>query len=167
MIESADADLFKSFEQNRNLLKGLAIKGQHTAPRFNVAISPDEAGAVAAALVRLSRNITNKHLDEFFDGSRQIIHNNFEYTGKSGWDSALPTLSAKNVLGCPWDSICGTGNGDTSRDNTQCYACKTCSWVEPSTNKDFQCHDLDEKHKCAHCHLVSPVKDWQCMCGLK
>ena len=39
--------------------------------------------------------------------------------------------------------------------------------VDPSTYNDFQCHDLDDKHKCTHCHLVSPVKDWQCNCGLK
>ena len=87
-------------------------------------ISSDESCAIAAALVRLSRTIANKHLDEFLKADRQIIHKEFVYTGKSGWDTALPTLSAKDVLFCSWDTVCSTGNGPTLRDNTQFYTCK-------------------------------------------
>ena len=91
MMDSVDVELFKASGQNRNLLKGLAIKGQQPALRFNVVVSTDESCAIAAALVRLSRIITNKHLSDCFDAERQIIHKDFAYTGKSGWDTALPT----------------------------------------------------------------------------
>ncbi|MDP6825285.1 MAG: BadF/BadG/BcrA/BcrD ATPase family protein, partial [Dehalococcoidales bacterium] len=65
---------------------GVGVTGLVPAVSFNVAITQHERSIIAAALIRLSRALNNKHVEDVLAGKRKLIPKQLTMRGKTGWD---------------------------------------------------------------------------------
>ena len=155
---------FKPAPTRKDPLIGLCISGPSPAPAFNVFVSHDESIAIARAIVTLSRDLTHLNLISFIDGKRTLIPKVLALNGRASWVSTVKPLSSDSAGSASWDARPGI----IPLVSTHLYKCpwSQCDVVEPSTRKEFQYGDLEIRRKCFQCHKSTPVKDWNCACGI-
>ena len=165
-IDTPHSALFKPAHAKRDAQIGVGILGFMTAPSFNVVITDVERTHVAKALVLLSRDLSEKHIDAYINGQYKVVPKVLALNGKAGWASTVFKDCCVQTRHCPWPAMPLLGNGAQTSD-TGFYQCALCRKVEPNTCRDFQYSDLDVRHKCFHCRKASPVNNWTCCCDLK
>jgi hypothetical protein len=164
-LAAEDQDMFKPGRAVPDALVGVGILGMHAALRVNIYLQDGEKQSVSTKLLNINRTISQKHVDEYLQGKRQVIPHPFKGKGKVSWDSTFPTKSDTRLEGSVWrDRFDEAG---AKPPETSFFGCPACEKVEPSTNEKFQTFDLDKKILCKACKKPKPVKDWTCVCGAK
>ena len=146
------------------MLRGVGILGKHAALSFSAAVNEDEREAIARALIKLNRTVSNKQVGEYMQGSRKLVPHNIKMNGKTGWDSSLPIVNDESDCSNRWDKF-AIGN-EPPRETIVYYVCPNtvCSKKEPSSAKGFQTYDLDRPMKCPHCKKTTAARKWLCEC---
>jgi hypothetical protein len=165
--DNSDAHLFNPSKPVIDSLIGVGITGKHTTLNMGVEVNDQEATNIAINLIKLSRTINQKDVIGYINNTKNLIPHELKLKGKTGWDSAIKTLNPINKeVEAKWDTTTqpSTDEGNTS---TTFYTCPRCKNTEPSTCTKFQQIDLDIQQKCMSCKKVSPVKSWNCQCGIR
>ena len=141
----------------------MGITGFVPAVSFNVAIEQHERDIIVVALIKLSRALNNKHIEDALAGKRKLIPKQLTMRGKTGWDDQIPISNQRGDGSVGWSKIIPEGTRGPS-STVVYYTCSHCKKVVPNSMKDFQKYDLDRKIVCYHCNRSSEVEGWSCPC---
>ncbi len=165
-IETPHAALFRPAKGKRDEQLGVGILGILSAPSFNAVLTDVECAKVARALILLSRDLSEKHIQSYMCDHYKVLPKVLALNGKAGWAPTAFKDCCVQTKHCSWPALPHLGDEVQAKD-TGFYQCALCRKVEPNTCRSFQYRDLDAKHKCSHCKKASPVNYWTCSCGLR
>ena len=159
-----EAKIFKPAKQQADLLRGVGILGKHACLSFNIVVTESEQSAMAKALIRVNRTISDKHIVEYMQGARKLAPHDIKMNGKTGWDSSLPIVNDESTYSNRWEPF-AIGK-EPPRKTIVFYVCPNavCSKREPSSAKGFQPYDFDKLQKCQHCRKTTAARKWLCEC---
>ena len=63
------------------MLRGVGILGTHTSLSFNITVTDSEQKAIAKALTKLNRTISNTNAEEFLQGARKLQPHDIKMNG--------------------------------------------------------------------------------------
>jgi hypothetical protein len=165
-LTSEDQKLFKPHkQQNRCMLKQIAILGDTPAINCNISLYEGEQDNIAEAFVHLSRTTAKKNCKEFVQQTKQLIPVKLKLNGKANWDSTLDRtndIEAQTQQGMRFWKKENIHNAEKKSDYFQC---PKCEHVEHSSCPNFQSRNLDVKQKCNGCSITTRVAEWKCTCG--
>ncbi len=159
--------LFRPIKVTTQRFLGLAIQGKHLATSMSVSLHRDKQQAITDSLIKLGRQISGKKLEQFKDGTLQIMPRPLAINGRVGWDSKLgkgakgiatqhqviPTPPAKD----PDPSQEPEPHNSKQLKLPTCFTCPACGAAELSNNKKFQLVDLDSTLLCKGCNKRSKM----------
>ena len=127
---------FKPALLTRDILAGVGITGLVPAVSFNVAIEQHERDIIVVALIKLSRALNNKHIEDALTGKRKLILKQLTMRGKIGWDDQIPISNQRGDGSVGWSKIIPEGTRGPS-STVVYYTCSHCKKVVPNSMKDF------------------------------
>ena len=129
----------------------------------------NEREALAIAMIRLNRVISNKRAKEFIDGSVRLVPQPLRLRGKVTWDANIPIINGQHGSeACCWEDPAGLQDCKPS-NTTAFFTCPNskCGKVTPNNSPRFQRNDLDVRITCRFCKRRSPASLWRCPCDVK
>ena len=160
---SVDSNLFKPFKMLKDSLIGVGIQGKHATLSFNIAVDVDEEHAIALALTKLTRTMSNIFANKYLHYEMDLCTDPIVLKGKAVWDSSLTMKSHPSIADDRWRAYTNHSSSDSRQ--TTFFTCPRCEHVEPCYLGAFQRVDLDRTQLCMSCKKYSPVHHWKCECG--
>ena len=162
-----DAKRFKPVIGHMPNLIDVGFEGKHAAVPCNVALCSILQKKLTRALILLGRSsLSNDKVNQIIEGyttmSTSLVKLCFK--GKTGWDTKLASKTTISVISQEQQSV--VPSEDSEKREMHIVQCPACHKQSPSERYRFQYKDLDIKIKCSVCLKSTPIRGWNCNCGV-
>ena len=151
-------------------LQNVGFEGKHAAVGFDISINKSAQRQINKALILLGRTLSKDKVDQIIDqkDTKPTKLVKLSFKAKVGWDSRLDGMIFSTVPdeGALFEHSLAHESAHVDKRFMHVVQCPTCNKQSPSQQYKFQYRDLDIKIECSECHKFSPIKAWNCNCGV-